>query len=804
MKKHSKLSPDIVLLRKKAEEKLKQRPAKTALEMMEANDFKLIHELEVHQIELEMQNEELAAALSAAQDAIDLYDFAPAGCITLSKAGEIIRLNLIAAEMLGRERSRIVNYRFDTFVAIDSKPAFTHFMEKVCMGKSKEACDLILTTGLNVYLTGRAAENKEHCLVTMTDITRRKKAEDALKENEENFRLIFENNSAAMVIILPDTTIENVNDAYCKISGYPKEEVIGMSWTQQIPPNDLQRLKEYNRRRLINPRDAPDKYEFTFYTKNGEIRHSLMSVSMMSNQKIIASFDDITDRKRVEKVLLEDEVQHRAILQTAMDGFWLTDLNGNLLEVNETYSRMSGYNKQELLRMHISDLEAVESADKTQDHIRLVREKGEHRFESKHLRKDGSVFEVEVSVQFHPVAGGQLVAFLHDISERKLAEKELIKAKEQAEESDRLKSAFLANISHEIRTPMNGILGFAELLKTPDLTGEQQQEYIRIIRKSSDRLLNTINNIVDISKIESGQMQIGLAETSLNEQIEYVYNFFKPEVEDKGIKFTFKIGLTNENALINTDRQKIYAILTSLLRNAIKYTEKGTIEFGYDKIADLLQFYVRDTGIGIPADRHQAIFERFIQADISDKKAYQGAGLGLTITKAYLEMLGGTIWVESEPGKGSTFYFTIPYTPKRQEKTETKPVPALDETDKTKKLKILIVEDDEISEFLISTAMKVVSKEIINVTTGNEAVEFCRTNPDIDLVMMDIKLSGMDGYETTRQIRQFSKDVVIIAQTAFGLTGDREKAIAAGCNDYISKPLNVDLLKVLVQKHFYD
>ncbi|HBB91669.1 MAG TPA: hypothetical protein DC042_08095 [Bacteroidales bacterium] len=219
-------------------------------------------------------------------------------------------------------------------------------------------------------------------------------------------------------------------------------------------------------------------------------------------------------------------------------------------------------------------------------------------------------------------------------------------------------------MSHEIRTPMNGILGFSELLKEADLTGEEQKMYIAIIEKSGTRMLNIIDQIVDISKIESGTVQITLKESDINESCKYAYNFFKPEAESKSLKLNFINLFPNQEVLIRTDHVKVCSILANLIKNAIKYTEKGSIEFGYDVVKTddhlSLQFFVTDTGIGIPKDRQQAIYDRFIQADISDSKAYQGAGLGLSIAKAYVEILGGRIWVESEVGKGSTFYFTLP------------------------------------------------------------------------------------------------------------------------------------------------
>jgi len=380
--------------------------------------------------------------------------------------------------------------------------------------------------------------------------------------------------------------------------------------------------------------------------------------------------------------------------------------------------------------------------------------------------------------------------------------KELLKAKEQAEESDRLKSAFLANMSHEIRTPMNGILGFAELLKEPGLTGMEQQDYIRIIEKSGVRMLNIINDIVDISKIEAGLMKLEIQESNVNEQILDIYTFFKPEVETKGMILSFNTPLPKEDAILKTDREKVYAILTNLVKNSIKYSNTGTIEIGYNKRNGDLEFYVKDTGIGIPDDRQDAIFERFIQADIPDEWAQQGAGLGLSITKAYVEMLGGKIRVASQVGVGSTFYFTLPYNAVLTKETVVNQVVPSENTELVGKLKILIAEDDEVSEMLIGNTLKTIGKEIIIARTGVEAVEACKKNPYLDLVMMDIRMPDMGGYDATRQIRMFNKEVVIIAQTAHGLYGDREKAIEAGCNDYIAKPINKTELLLLIQKYF--
>lgn len=375
--------------------------------------------------------------------------------------------------------------------------------------------------------------------------------------------------------------------------------------------------------------------------------------------------------------------------------------------------------------------------------------------------------------------------------------------KQRAEESNRLKSAFLANMSHEIRTPMNGILGFAELLKQPDLTSDQQQEYIGIIEKGGSRMLNIINDIVSISKIESGTMEVSNKESNINEQIEYIYTFFKPEAEAKRMKLSIVDTLTVKEVIIKTDRDKVFAILTNLVKNAIKYSKEGEIKMGYIVKGDYIEFYVKDTGIGIPKDRQKAIFERFIQADIEDIVARQGAGLGLSISKAYVEMLGGEIWVESEEGIGSTFYFTLPYNSEPEEKIVADNIVLVQEEKiQIKKLKILIVEDDETSEKLVSTYIKDFCKLPLKAKTGDEVVNICRNNHEIDLILMDIQIPNLNGYEVASQIRQFNKDVVIIAQTAYGLSGDREKAIEAGCNDYIAKPIHKTELLALIQKYF--
>ncbi len=406
---------------------------------------------------------------------------------------------------------------------------------------------------------------------------------------------------------------------------------------------------------------------------------------------------------------------------------------------------------------------------------------------------------------------GKLEKVIHiatDITERKLAERELILAKEHAEESDRLKSAFLANISHEIRTPMNGILGFAELLKTPELSSDDQETYIRIIEQSGNRMLNIINDIVDISKIEAGQMNTHIQESNVNHLLKDLQVFFTPEAEKKGLRLKFKTTLSDEESVIQTDHTKLSQILSNLIKNALKFTKSGTIEFGYDStnvetrhalsLHPTLIFFVRDTGVGIPADQTEMIFERFRQGSASLTRAYEGAGLGLSISKAFIEMLGGKIWVESEPGKGSVFFFQLPAAIK---KTSTQKI-AGDTTEKSslRSVKILIAEDDENCMKYIKTILQNENIVLFEASTGIEAIESVKNNPEIELVLTDMKMPEMDGYEATRQIKLLRPSLPVIAQTAYAFVEDLEKAMQAGCDDYISKPIRKQLLLEKIRK----
>jgi signal transduction histidine kinase/CheY-like chemotaxis protein len=391
---------------------------------------------------------------------------------------------------------------------------------------------------------------------------------------------------------------------------------------------------------------------------------------------------------------------------------------------------------------------------------------------------------------------GKIVYDIPTFFERKKVEEEMQKARERAEESDRAKTVFLANMSHEIRTPMNAIIGYVDLM-LQDVVSPEHRSYLETVKDSGKLLLNLINDILDVSKIEAGQLLVELQPCNLRELMD------SAEQTARGIilKSTHTVELTkkipnNIVQFIKADATRLQQILNNLLNNAIKFTSSGTIEFGVTLEDQMLRFYVRDSGIGIHEKDHQKIFEMFGQADMSSTRAHGGSGLGLTISKKLVEMLGGSIGVESDPGKGATFYFTIPY----------KPLTAGDYSHKTvvvpfanAKECILLAEDNLINQRLTKRVLEKAGFEVLTANNGQEAIEMYRAAMGIRLIIMDVQMPVLDGLSATKLIREYESQnhvmrTPIIAFTAHAMKGDKEKCLAAGCDNYLSKPIVIDQL----------
>ncbi len=396
----------------------------------------------------------------------------------------------------------------------------------------------------------------------------------------------------------------------------------------------------------------------------------------------------------------------------------------------------------------------------------------------------------------------QIYYFGSNITQLKKAEQNLKSALNKATESDRLKSTFLATISHELRTPLNAIIGFSDLVNN-EMSFNEVLSYNKSINFSGNQLLKIVENLFEITLIESGEIKIFKEDVSLHSILNNVFEIIKiyqHTTEKHDLDFSFVNAKENIDLIINTDSSKLKQILINLLKNAIKFTHKGNVNYGYtietDNNSSLLKFYVEDTGIGIPKDKQKLIFEIFRQVDDTHSRAYEGTGIGLSIAKKLTELLGGKIWLESEAGKGCTFYFTVPYdeheTISQNKETITEKETKINNNSETKT--VLIVEDDEASFEYLKLILEQSQISALWVKDGVEAIKHCQDNPDIVVVLMDINMPVMNGYEATKEIKTFRPDLPIIAQTAYAISGDREKSLEAGCDDYISKPIKKEEL----------
>lgn len=637
----------------------------------------------------------------------------------------------------------------------------------------------------------------------------------------EDYDLITEEETDSIFKGDAEGNIIYINLKALKLTGYSEQEIIGKnikelfdSGSVIVKPLRYDLLEEGNSvksNRVIKKKDG-----------------TLVSVEMISKKLkeggYISIMHDISEQQSLRLALKKSEEKYHHLFQMLPYGGEIVSTEGIIIDVSSGTLSMLGYKKEEILGKPMTQFIDEDGKRLFKDKFFNILSGNKESAEISLLKKDGS--KVSVIRAGQPIFNNNgevdfILTLSVDITKRKEIEKalllkneiyekqnneyihlnnELIIAKEKAEESTRLKSAFIANMSHEIRTPMNGILGFSQLLNMEGLTSEKINEYTAIILQSGEHLLNIINNIIDISKIDAGQFKIYKTSVNLNQILREQLLFFstKDEVVSREVELNVELALKDAEVNVKTDETRLKQILSNLINNAIKFTEKGAVKFGYKVKNNKIEFFVEDTGIGIDEKMQMLIFNRFTQATISTEKLYGGTGLGLAISKACTELLGGKIWLESKVNKGSTFYFNIPFNETVLKKDKLK-------QDTQNQIsfnyeRVLIVEDNEANYEYLFEILSSYNLNLVRSKTAKDAIIKVKQY-SFNLILMDIQLPGEDGNFATREIKKIYPKLPIIAQSAFAFLSDKRKAYNAGCDDYIVKPIKSDELLMKIKKH---
>lgn len=623
------------------------------------------------------------------------------------------------------------------------------------------------------------------------DITQRRKAEKELYKLSS----VVQQNPNTVIITDLDGIIEYINPAGCEISGYSATELLGKNPSVFASGN----TPKSTYRQLWKTIKDGEKWTGVFHNrkKNGELFwESALIVPVRDAEGNITNYlgvkEDISQRIKFEDILKESEERYRQLFETSPDAIILADIEtGQLLDANPAACALLGHSLAKIRTLHQSMIhpEAYRemAAGIFQQQAQLAPgQKGLQPYESVVLRSDGTEVSVEVLANNIALNGRHILqGVFRDITERLQARNALMQAMAKAEASDKLKSAFLRNISHELRTPLNGIIGFSEMIARMDNSEEDRMEFSQMIKKSSTRLINTINGYMDISMIVSGLTELKKRTFSLAYFLNKIVKQAEVNCQSHSKQIEVILDVPEADIQLFTDEDLLTKIFQQLSDNAVKFTPKGTITMGCEPIPGFLKFNVSDTGSGISPEQLHVIFDIFRQVDGSITRSYEGSGLGLAIARGYVKLLGGDIWVESELNLGSAFFFTIPADTVLAGNATVSP------KNKQKNISTVIVAEDDDSNYkYLEIVLKKAAFKVLRARNGLETLKLCENIPDIRLLITDMKMPGMDGIESTRKIRTFLPDLPIIALSGLISSHDEQLARTAGCNEYLVKPVS--------------
>lgn len=738
-----------------------------------------------------------------------LFNYAPIAYQSLDSNANILDVNATWLKIMGYKKEDIIGKWFIDFVHPDDsntfKNNFSNLIQKGTTARTQIKIQQSNGNYICVSFEGSVLKNVDgnfsQTFCAFSNISAEKQHEEKLKKSEEKFRSIFDYTNMGIVITDVNGSLIDINKSFCNLLGYNKDELLRQNFKDFTHPDDLDKeLILVNK--LRKKHKSSYRLEKRYITKSGktiwvEAAIAFKSATETSPEMMIGIILDIEDKINPSHQLIHNEKHFSQLFENMEQGFALHEMiydeygkgiDYRFILMNKAFEKLTGMKRNELIGYTVKE-KLPDTENSWIENYSKVAESGE----ALHFENYSSAFNKYYDVVAYSPRKGFFATIFTDVTRSREYQNNLLKAKERSEQSDQIKSKFLQNLSHEIRTPMNGIIGFSRILNTQELPKEKQNFYTDIILKSAEQLLRIIDDVLEISTLETKQVKLQLEHVCLNELLSEIFSIFSISAENTNAQLKLSKTQTDSNSYIETDRTKLSKIINNLLDNALKYTNEGSIELGYMYSNNMVEIYVKDTGIGIDSQNFELIFQRFSQENQNPNTKVDGLGLGLSIAKENTELLGGKIKVESIQGEGSTFKILLPI----EFKTNSQSVEDNKPEVQNNYYRVLIAEDEEINYIFmreILSSIENVNLEILHAKNGQEAIDICRSSKKIDLILMDIKMPVLNGLEATKYIKQMNADLPIIVQSAYASNADKEIAFNLGCDEYLSKPIDTDKL----------